>query len=399
MTQSPFLAAYLAATQPEERGLLPPDLAARPKGPVIWAVCAGENAQDAVHTLTRRLVEDGENVKIIATTSHPEDASNPMTPNTRRATRVFLDHWQPWLVVWIGGPVDPAVLFELGQQNTPAIMVAATSASIQQSIGHRVPGMMRQSLRHFREILTLDKTAAARLIKAGAAPETTRAIGPLEDAGTPPPCDDAVRVMLTQQLSTRPLWFAADLPLAETEIIAQAYLYAARRAHRTLLILAPRHAAQATDMANILRHEGLSVACKHDGEDPKESTQIYLVATDDGAGLWCRLSSITYLGGSLSDAQTIDPFIPALLGSAIISGPQVGQQTTHFKRLSAADAVKHVATPDDLGPAIEDLLATDLAARQAHAAWDVTSRGADATDDFMTVIYTYLDRVDTNARA
>ena len=34
------------------------------------------------------------------------------------------------------------------------------------------------------------------------------------------------------------------------------------------------------------------------------------------------------------------------------------------------------------------------AAQLAHAAWDVTSRGADATNDLVTLIYTFIDRLD-----
>ncbi|MFT5652010.1 MAG: 3-deoxy-D-manno-octulosonic-acid transferase, partial [Yoonia sp.] len=117
--------------------------------------------------------------------------------------------------------------------------------------------------------------------------------------------------------------------------------------------------------------------------------------TDEGLGLWCRLSSITYIGGSLSDGISPDPFVPALVGSAIVAGPRHDAHETHFRRLLGAGAIKQVITLGGLGRAIEDLLATDLAAQQAHAAWDVTSQGADATNDLMSVIYTYLDQVNT----
>ena len=160
------------------------------------------------------------------------------------------------------------------------------------------------------------------------------------------------------------------------------------------MIITPRDTKDADAIADALRQDGLSVACRHRDEQGKGATQSYLAATDDGLGLWCRLSSITYLGGSLSDGNIIDPFTPALLGSAVLSGPQIKSHTSHFSRLMEAGAVKQVSTIDGLGHAVESLLSTDLAATQAHAAWDVTSRGADASSDLVNVIYSYLDQAE-----
>lgn len=143
-----------------------------------------------------------------------------------------------------------------------------------------------------------------------------------------------------------------------------------------------------------LRDAEFTVAHRSAGETPKEATQIYVVDTNEGLGLWCRLAPITYLGGSLSDGLIPDPFAPATVGSAIVVGPKVTRFQDHLDRLFSADATHIATTPANLGGAVETLLATDYAARLAHAAWDVTSRGADATNELVTLIYTYLDKAD-----
>ncbi|MFT5865872.1 MAG: 3-deoxy-D-manno-octulosonic-acid transferase [Gammaproteobacteria bacterium] len=395
MVQSSLFAAYLAATRPIERGAVPKDVQPRPSGALIWAICASSDHRYAMDTLSRRLSDDGEAVTIVSTLASPADPDVPTTPNTRHATRAFLQHWQPQLILWVGGSLDPAVVFEISKSDAPAVMIEADGANIAKTPGRHVPGLLRQCLQTFAEILTIDDADTPKLLKAGANPDTLHAIGVLDDAVAPPPCDDTVRSSLTTRLSARPMWLAADIPLAEVATIAAAYRHAARRAHKTLLIVTPRHGDDTKAMEDAFRCDGLSIACRHHGEQPKEATQIYVVDTDEGLGLWCRLSSITYLGGSLSDGISPDPFVPALVGSAIVTGPHQEAHQTHFDRLLNVGAIKQVSTSDKLGGAIEDLLATDLAAQQALAAWDVTSQGADATNDLMSVIYTYLDQVNT----
>ena len=395
MIQSSLFAAYLAATRPVERGAVPQDVQPRPSGALIWAICASAHHRRAMDTLCSRLSDEGEVVTIVSTLAFPANRNVPTTPNTRQTTRGFLQHWKPQLILWVGGPLDPAVVFEISKSGAPAVMIEADGTSIAKTPGRHVPGLLRQCLQTFAEILTIDDVDTPKLLKAGANPDTLHAIGVLDDAVAPPPCDDTVRSSLTTRLGARPMWLAADIPMAEIATIAAAYRHAARRAHRTLLIVTPRRTEDTKAMEDAFRRDGLSIACRHHGEQPKEATQIYLVDTEEGLGLWFRLSSITYLGGSLSDGVSPDPFVPALVGSAIVAGPHQDAHQTHFDRLLNAGAIKQVSTADGLGSAIEALLATDLAAQQAHAAWDVTSQGADATNELMSVIYTYLDQVNT----
>ena len=395
MVQSSLFAAYLAATRPFEQGTLPADLKPRPIGAVIWAICASPDHRRAMDTLCRRLSDDSEVVTIVATLALPGQTQTLITPNTRHTTRTFLRHWQPQLILWVGGSLDPAVIFEISKSNVPAVMIEANSKQIAKTSGRHIPGFIRQCLQTFAEIMTVDDANMVRLVKAGANPNTTRAIGMLDDAVAPPPCDDTVRGSLTTQLGYRPMWLAAEIPLLEASIITTAYRHAARRAHKTLLIITPRQGEDIIALADVFRQNGLSIACRHLGEHPKDATQIYIADTKEGLGLWCRLSPITYLGGTLSDGISPDPFIPALVGSAIVVGPRHEAHETHFHRLLDAGAIRKVSTLDGLGYAVEDLLAPNLAAQQAYAAWDVTSQGADATNYLMSVIYSYLDQANT----
>ena len=361
---------------------------------MIWAHCAHLEQLSAVNTLGRRLIEDGEAITIIPTFPEAEPNGNQSSPNTKHSTRAFLDHWRPQIVLWQGGQIAVAPMLEITRAKIPAIFVDASSDGIEHSKTPRFTGKLRAALGEFAAVLAIDETSAKRLVKFGADPEKTRVLGPLEDSASPPPHHETDRAAMVAILATRPMWLAAEVPLSELSLITQAHRHVERRAHRTLLVLTPRIVSDGAAMADALRNDGFTVACRSVEETPKDATQVYIADTDDGLGLWCRLAPITYLGGSFSDGKIPDPFAPATVGSAVLVGQQVKQFSDHIGRLASAQALHAVAAPEALGSAVETLLATDFAAKLAHAAWDVTSRGADATNDLVTLIYTILDRLD-----
>jgi len=371
-----------------------PDTPPRPTGAVIWACCAGPDQLAAIRSLANRLTDDGEVITIIATVPASDDPQVQISPNTKRSTRAFLAHWKPQFVLWVGGRLEPIPLFEIQNSGVPVLLVCADISEIEKSAGRRVPGLMRALLGVFSDILTIDEVTATRLQKAGNIPGNVQVTGVLEEGATPPAYLEAERADLSEALGYRPMWFAADVPMAELAGVAAAHRHAARRAHRTLLVLSPKIATVGPEMVTALRAEGFSVACRSADETPKEATQILVADTDDGLGLWARLAPITYLGGSLTDGIVCDPFAPATVGSAVLAGPEIKTFKPHYDRLLRGNALKPVSNMDDLGFCVEQLLATDLAAQLAHNAWDVTSRGADATNKLVTLVYEYLDKAE-----
>jgi 3-deoxy-D-manno-octulosonic-acid transferase len=61
--------------------------------------------------------------------------------------------------------------------------------------------------------------------------------------------------------------------------------------------------------------------------------------------------------------------------------------------MSGAGASREIASPTELGEAVEGLLNPDRAAAMAHAAWAVCSTGAEATNRVVDLIRRHLDRV------
>jgi len=108
-------------------------------------------------------------------------------------------------------------------------------------------------------------------------------------------------------------------------------------------------------------------------------------------GLWYRLASVSFVGGSWEPIGGHNPFEPAALGSAILHGPYVTNFVDIYQRLTDARAARLVSSPQALAEAVDELLAPDRAAIMAHAAWEVVSAGADVTDRAKAILLETLD--------
>ncbi len=368
----------------------------RPFGVVIWARCSHPDQLTAIDTLNRKLTEDGDPLQVIATMRDWDKSMSDRAleePKGRDNIRLFLQHWQPVMAIWIRGDLDPILLDEWREAAIPCMLVDATAEGLEQVAGSWVPGAMRSLLSQFEAVLALDQAAAEGLIRAGTPQEVVRITGPMEDCEPPLHCEDSERQEMARVIGTRPVWLAASVTPDDWADIAAAHGVASRQAHRLLLIIVPRDPLDAYDCAAQMVSEGFYVTLRSEEEEPSDVTQVYIADTDDELGLWYRIAPITYVGGTLHGGGCRDPFEPAALGSAVLYGPHVAPFQKHAARLNAAGASHLIRSGADLGPLVETLQSTDKAATLAHAAWDVTSRGADVTNRIVRIIQRRLEEL------
>ena len=394
MARSLKIAAYMAglrrvgaeatlATQPD-----------RPQGAIIWARCSEPEQLTAIETLQRKLAEDADAIQIIATVSDWTDALAGRAlpePQGKDNIRAFIAHWRPMLVIWVRGDLDAVLLDGLRGARVPCILVDATGGALDQVRGGWVPGAIRSLLSAFDTVLAVDQGASKRLIGAGTPQGRVVVTGPMEDCGPVMTYHEDDRRDLSAAIGTRPVWLAAAARHDDSLALCRAHQVASRRAHRLLLVVVPDQPENAGQIADDMRSFGLHVALRSQNPAPDEPMQVFIVDTGDDLGLWYRIAPVTYLGGTLHGGGCRDPFEPASLGSAVLFGPFVAPFQRHAKRLNDAEAARLITSDDLLGTAVEALLAPDKTAQMAHAAWDVTSRGADVTNQIVALIRKRLE--------
>jgi 3-deoxy-D-manno-octulosonic-acid transferase len=387
------LKAYLALRGADDRAKPLPQMPPRPKGSVIWARCRTADQARAIDSLRRALQADGDPVHLTVTMRKDADAALGFPePVGKDQIKAFLDHWKPAICLWVGDELDPFLLNEMSGARRRIVGIDMSADVLRLRDRNWIPGLPRAVLGLFHHIGAVDTAAAAALVQAGIRPSRIAPLGPLAETPVVLTYREADRRELARAIGTRPSWLAAAAGLEEADLIAVAHQQASRRAHRLLLIVSLRSAEDAPDMAKALRAQGFNVALRSDDAEPGETNQVYIVDSPDEIGLCYRLAPITYLAGSLSGTAICrDPYEAAALGSAVLHGPAVAPWQNRISLLRAAGGCVGLQTPAALGSAVEDLLAADKVAAIAHAAWDVTSRGADMAAKLAEMLQEMLD--------
>ena len=372
------------------------DRPARPAGRLLWLHAPGEGLVSPMRALARRLVdEDGLPVLLTAPVAMPPLPGVILQPppvDSPVDARAFLDHWRPEIALFAGGQLRPAVMHEAGERQIPMLLVNAKAPAFLRERDGWYPGLMRSALARFRAILAVDEAAARAFRKGGAALSAVAVTGRMEEEAVVLPGLEAERAVLSRLLAARPVWFAAGVTEAEEPAVLHAHRKALHHSHRLLLILMPDDPARAAPLAARLEAEGWAVAQRARDEEPEPEIEVFVADNPAEYGLWYRLAPVSFLGGSLlGKGPTRTPMEAAALGSAILHGPRTGVAGPVFGRLGTARATRAVASANDLGDALGDLLAPDRAARLAQSAWEVASDGAEVTAALLDRLRAIMD--------
>jgi 3-deoxy-D-manno-octulosonic-acid transferase len=380
----------------------------RPDGALIWMHAASVGEALSVQELIRRMAEERPDATILLTTGTrtsadlvatrlPAQAIHQFAPvDTREAISRFLDHWRPDLAVWVESELWPRMIHDTAARGIPMALLNARMSDDSFRRWRWIKGAARGLLERFDLILVQDQATGRHLRDLGAPQDRMQVVGTLKEGAQVLPHDEAERVAFMEATDSRPRWLAASTHPGEEEIIAEAHKALVRKMHRLLLILVPRHPERGPEIAQMLRVQGWEVALRSADEPIEFDTQIYVADTLGELGLWYRIAPVSFIAGSLSEIGGHNPFEPAALGSAILHGPHVFNFADIYKRLAEAGAARLASTPEGLAASVEDLLSPDKAARMAHAAWEVSSRGAEVTDLALNEVLTLLE--DAEAR-
>lgn len=375
-----------------------PESPERPSGRLIW--CHGATAEDvaAVVALVPRLSQAmGERFALLATTPGPAGMTlgpgvlHQLAPSeaSPTATATFLDHWRPDVGIICGGALHTALIRAAKARGVPLFWV---NAPWERSANRWRRWASDTGMADFVRIFPATRRDADELRLTGVDPERIEIRGLLREAPVPLPCNEAERDALARRLASRPVWLAAGLGDATFAAVEAAHRHASRLSHRLLLVAVPEEAGQGRALADRFEAEGWAVGLRSAGDRPDAETQVFVADSEGEMGLWYRLAPVSFLAATLDPEGTgPSPYDPAALGSAIVHGPHPGVHKARFERLSLAGASRQIASGDELGPVIAELLAPDKTAALAEAAWRVTSDGAVVADRVIEAIAAALE--------
>ena len=380
----------------------------RPEGEVIWFHAASVGESIALLGLIENIVEERPLINILITTGTTASANLINTRLPKKTihqyvpfdigefVRGFLDHWKPNLAVFTESELWPCLITTTHAREIPLILINARISRKSFSKWKWVKGLFSSILSKFDIILCQDENTATFIRKLSKSKIDPKVVGSLKESAPPLPFNEEDRAVISNQIGSRPIWLAASTHEREELMMAEAHEHARRFSRRLLLIIVPRHPNRGKKICSDLRNLGWQVSLRSGGEEINNYTEIYIADTFGEMGLWYRISSISFLGGSMTEVGGHNPFEPATLGSAILHGPHVWSAAEAYEELGKVKASLQIKNPEELSQAIVDLLNPDTNASMAKSAWELSSKEAEASSQALNEIFKVLDHMGGN---
>lgn len=341
----------------------------RPDGRVVWLHAVGLGEVLALRGLIAELAAQAPDLSFLITSTARSSAQvmgANLPPRTQHQflpldapayLSRFLDHWKPDLSVWAEQEIWPGAVMAAEARGIPLAMVNARISADSHDRRRRARGLFADLLSRFALVAAQDEASAARLADLGA--RGVQVTGSLKSAAPPLAVDPRDLGHLRGLLEGRRIWVAASTHAGDEAEVLAAFPQLAGR----FLILAPRDTGRATAIAAALTARGIVHVRRSLGQAPGDGTQVLLADSYGEMGLWYRLAEAALIGGGFDRVGGHNPWEAAILGCAILHGPDTANFSADYRQLEQHGAARCVA-PGGLAAA---LTAPDLSAMALRA--------------------------------
>jgi 3-deoxy-D-manno-octulosonic-acid transferase len=348
--------------------------AARKDGPLIWLHTASLGEAMSVGGVVKDLqARTGAAVLVTTATRTGADwvaremrsATHQFAPiDSPETVERFLDHWRPDLAVFVEAELWPWLIGRAAARMIPLALLNTRKSRSRR----RMPKTFAELLAHFSLITCQTETIRTELQDSGIAPGVLHVTGDLKAAAAPLAANAADLAEVANQIGGRPVWVAASTHPDDEQPVLAAHRIARERVRNLLLIWAPRHTGRADAIRQAATSAGLGIAQRGRGEPATPDTAIYLADTMGELGIFYRLARLVFLGGSFGPEGGHNPYEPAILGAAILTGPRHRHFDEAISALTVAGGAMVVEGGVELGETVSRLLSDNRAEEMGRAA-------------------------------
>jgi 3-deoxy-D-manno-octulosonic-acid transferase len=337
----------------------------RPQGPLVWVHGASVGEVLAAAALIERL--RALNIRILLTSGtvtsaaivakrFPADIIHQYVPyDSPRYVARFLDHWRPSLALFIESDLWPNLILSSAARRLPMLLINGRMSQRSFPRWRRAVGTISALLDKFDICLAQSRTDAERFAALGCRNVLTT--GNLKLDVPAPPADPAELERLMALTRGRPVVVAASTHPGEEEILIDVHRTLAGFFPGLLSVIVPRHPDRGSSVARAIVAARLKPALRSREEPPSAATDIYVGDTMGELGLFYRMASIVFMGGSLVEHGGQNPIEPVKLGAAIVHGPHVFNFTEVYEALDSSGGARRADDEDALVKQIGQLLA------------------------------------------
>lgn len=307
--------------------------------------------------------------------------------DTPGASKRFIQHWHPELVVFAEGEIWPNLIRHIQKQGYPLALVNARMTEKSRMSWARWPRFAKRLFGAFDLILPADESTGKAIAKLSN--QAVEAPANLKRGLPPPPVNAGEVARLKRSfVAERPCILAASTHDREEDLFMNAISDLQADA---AVILAPRHPERGPLLAETLENKGIPFAQRSAGQIPTKEHKVLLADTIGEMGLWYRLSDTVFLGGaSVPNIGGHNPIEALQFGKTLATGPYGFNFEALFEELSHNGLLNIVADRNELAQALERGLSIKTGAdRDAREAFLTKSAAPleKAADALLALLY------------
>ena len=322
----------------------------RPDGSLVWFHAASVGEFMAILPLLKRLEDLGVNILVttgtvtsaaVAAERLPETIIHQYVPiDIKPMIRRFLAHWKPDLAIFAESEIWPMTILELGAMHVPIILVNARISDRSYQRWKKNARLAEALFEHLAHVIAQSEIDARRYEELGAKRVTIS--GNLKVDTDMPAFDEEALAGLSAEIGERPVWIAASTHPGEEEIVADVHENIAKTFPDLLTVLVPRHPQRGDEVHALLTGRGHDVARRSQADHLQKDTSFLLGDTIGEMGLFLALGEVVFVGKSLTASGGQNPLEPAMMGSAILAGPNVQNFRSSYEALLDSGGVRLV---------------------------------------------------------
>lgn len=375
----------------------------RPDGPLVWAHAASVGETNAVLPLLQRLRDRG--LAVLLTTGTVTSAAiaerrlaagavHQYAPlDIPHYVERFLNHWRPGLALFVESELWPGAMVALAERGVPLVLVNGRLSARSYGRWRRVGPFARALMSRIDQCLAQSADDGRRFEALGAPCVTI--CGNLKFDADAPAASETVLREMREAIGDRPVFVAASTHPGEEEMLTRALKEIGPAGDNLITIIVPRHPDRGLEIAGAARAQNFTVALRSAGEPIGGKTQIYIADTIGEMGLWYRLATIAFLGGSLIRHGGQNPIEPAKLAVPLMHGPHIGNFADVYGALQDARAAVLIADQRALQTVLTQLLADGAERRRlAAAAHACVERFTGTLDRTLAALQPFLERLE-----
>lgn len=257
----------------------------------------------------------------------------------------FLEHWKPNLCIWSEQEIWPGMAWYNFEAGIPQVLISARMNKKSYHSRSRFKSMFEKIYRTFPIISAQDDKSANYIRKLGG---HAKVDGSLKSIAPPLHCVESELRQRKIQIGDRPVLCLASSHEADEQIVLNAL---GSIPENMLIVLVPRKIERSRLIRETIEDMDVSVSVGDQCID--SNIRVHLVDKFGELGIWYRMCSVAFVGGTFDETQGHNPWEAIHLNRPVLHGPNINNFKHDYAQLDARGLSHLILNSDDLADYLE----------------------------------------------